>query len=247
MPPRAPPARLARTRTPALRPRHRTFRPRTGARSVAGGEPGLGGTLRPPARSREREHALARVDAVDRADSADLGRHLAREESQPRPDVQHALPPFERQRRAYRTALLDDIRRRIRCFGPPGSLLVELERGAHSHDLFNAPRLSPGPRSSITYTPTCRAPAMARSRRACGKSASATTCLTTVDRSSSSWRWRSARSYAWRSPAGSRVQSPAPTADRPSAHRANATSRIKAGVASQSPAPAGSRQRITRG
>ena len=82
-------------------------------------------------RAREREHALARVDAVDRAASAHLGRHLAGEESQPRPDVQHVLPLSERQGRAYRTTLLDDIRRHICRFGPPRSLLVELQRGAH--------------------------------------------------------------------------------------------------------------------
>ena len=54
----------------------------------------------------------------------------------------------------------------------------------------------------------------ARSRRACGRSASATSCPTTPGRSASSRRRCSARSCGWRSRAASRGRSPGPTAAR---------------------------------
>ena len=107
---------------------------------VAGDEPDRGGALRRLAAAREREHALARVDAVDRAATAHLGRHLAGQESQPRPDVQHVLALPERQSRAYGMTLLDDIARHVCRFGPPRRLLVELEHGAHPTIFSASPR-----------------------------------------------------------------------------------------------------------
>jgi hypothetical protein len=115
------------------------FLPERERAGIAGDEPELADTLRRPTAACEREHALARVDAVDRADRADLGRHLVGEESWPRPDVQHVLPGSERQGRACRTALLDEIRRRVEGFGPPRSLLVELQRRAHRTILSASP------------------------------------------------------------------------------------------------------------
>ena len=83
-------------------------------------------------------------------------------------------------------------------------------------------------RSSTTCTRTCPARATARSRPRCARSASATSCPTTPDRSCSSGGWCSARSCGWRSPAASRARSRGPTRATRCVTRASAPDRVAA-------------------
>ena len=90
---------------------------------------------------------------------------------------------------------------------------------------FTSSAATSATRSSTTSTRTCRAPATARSRRACARSARATSCPTTPARCGSSGAWCSARSSGSPSRAASRGRSPARTPARRSAPPASASSR----------------------
>ena len=139
-PPQAPPACPAHTHTPALRRRRQSSHPRKEARRHHRRQSEPRRPHRGSAPAREREHALALVDAVDRPACAHLSRQLVGEQSRARSDIEHPLPLSKRQCRAHRTTLLDDIRRHVRRLVPPRSHLVELQRAAHPEILSRVPR-----------------------------------------------------------------------------------------------------------
>ena len=86
----------------------------------------LGGVRTP---AREREHALARIDADDAAVRGDLCRHLGGQHAGAGSDVEHTLAGPQRQDLARGPPLLDDVRRRVDLHQPLRGLLVELEHG----------------------------------------------------------------------------------------------------------------------